>query len=62
MPPLYGSKNRELLYCEFGIVISVFYMFWISVALHLFSSGEVVQNNCNSSCCAYDLMAKRVNL
>ncbi|KAF7812985.1 choline transporter protein 1 [Senna tora] len=26
------------------------------------SSGEVVQNNCNSCCCAYDLMAKRVNL
>ncbi|KAF7836734.1 choline transporter protein 1 [Senna tora] len=42
-------------------ILAVFYMFWISAALHLFSSGEVVQNNCNSNCCAYDLMAKRVN-
>ncbi|KAJ4836176.1 Choline transporter protein 1 [Turnera subulata] len=42
-------------------MLGIFYMFWISAALHLFSSGEIVQNNCNSSCCAYDLMAKRVN-
>ncbi|XP_028807503.1 choline transporter protein 1 [Neltuma alba] len=42
-------------------ILAVFYMFWISAALHLFSSGEVVQNKCNSNCCAYDLLAKRVN-
>ncbi|KAL5147352.1 Choline transporter protein 1 [Glycine soja] len=42
-------------------VLAVFYMFWISAALHLFSSGQVVQNNCNSNCCTYDLIAKRVN-
>ncbi|KAG4968197.1 hypothetical protein JHK87_033848 [Glycine soja] len=41
-------------------ILAVFYMFWISAALHLFSSGEVVQNNCNSNCCTYDLIAKRV--
>ncbi|KAI9086032.1 hypothetical protein K1719_032109 [Acacia pycnantha] len=42
-------------------ILAVFYMFWISAALHLFSSGEVVQNKCNSNCCAYDLLEKRVN-
>lgn len=41
-------------------ILAVFYMFWISAALHLFSSGKVVYNNCNSNCCAYDLMEKRV--
>ncbi|XP_027356150.1 choline transporter protein 1-like [Abrus precatorius] len=42
-------------------ILAVFYMFWISAALHLFSSGQVVQNDCNSNCCTYDLIAKRVN-
>ncbi|KAJ1381525.1 Choline transporter-like [Sesbania bispinosa] len=42
-------------------ILAVFYMFWISAALHLFSSGQIVQNNCNSNCCTYDLVAKRVN-
>ncbi|XP_010545818.1 PREDICTED: choline transporter-like protein 2 isoform X2 [Tarenaya hassleriana] len=42
-------------------VLAVFYMLWISAALHLFSSGEVVQNNCSSNCCVYELGAKRVN-
>ncbi|RDX73162.1 Choline transporter protein 1, partial [Mucuna pruriens] len=42
-------------------ILAVFYMFWISAALHLFSSGQVIQNNCISNCCTYDLMAKRVN-
>ncbi|RZB77112.1 Choline transporter protein 1 isoform C [Glycine soja] len=41
-------------------ILAVFYMFWISAALHLFSSGRVVQNNCNSNCCAYDLLEKKV--
>jgi len=44
----------------YGILV-VFYMFWISASLHMFSSGQVVQNNCNSNCCTYDLAAKRVN-
>ncbi|KAJ7948635.1 choline transporter-like protein 2 [Quillaja saponaria] len=42
-------------------ILAVFYMLWLSAALHLFSSGQVVQNNCNSNCCAYDLISKRVN-
>ncbi|GLT83357.1 hypothetical protein SLE2022_016500 [Rubroshorea leprosula] len=42
-------------------ILAIFYMFWISAALHLFSSGQVVQNNCNTNCCAYDLVAKRLN-
>ncbi|PON84106.1 Choline transporter-like [Trema orientale] len=32
-----------------------------ATAFHLFSSGEVLQNNCNSNCCAYDLVSKKVN-
>ncbi|BAT89586.1 hypothetical protein VIGAN_06057400 [Vigna angularis var. angularis] len=42
-------------------ILVVFYMFWVSASLHMFSSGQVVQNNCNSNCCTYDLIAKRVN-
>ncbi|XP_040985730.1 choline transporter protein 1 [Juglans microcarpa x Juglans regia] len=42
-------------------ILAIFYMFWFSAALHLFSSGQVVQNNCNTNCCAYDLVSKRVN-
>lgn len=42
-------------------ILAIFYMLWLSAALHLFSSGQVVQNNCNSNCCAYDLASKRVN-
>ncbi|XWS09970.1 hypothetical protein CRYUN_Cryun39dG0035700 [Craigia yunnanensis] len=40
-------------------ILAIFYMFWISAALHLFSSGQVVQNNCNTNCCAYDLVSKK---
>ncbi|XP_045818780.1 choline transporter protein 1-like [Trifolium pratense] len=42
-------------------ILAVFYMFWTSAALHLFSSVQIVQNDCNSNCCTYDLVAKRVN-
>ncbi|EEF33810.1 conserved hypothetical protein [Ricinus communis] len=42
-------------------LLAIFYMFWFSAAFHLFSSGQIVQNDCNSNCCAYDLGAKRVN-
>ncbi|KAL2331444.1 hypothetical protein Fmac_019025 [Flemingia macrophylla] len=41
-------------------ILAVFYIFWISAALHLFSSGHVVQNECNSNCCTYDLLVKKV--
>ncbi|KAA8523882.1 hypothetical protein F0562_010305 [Nyssa sinensis] len=42
-------------------ILAVFYMFWFSAALHLFSSGQVIQNDCKSNCCAYDLGLKRVS-
>ncbi|OAY54915.1 choline transporter protein 1 [Manihot esculenta] len=42
-------------------VLAIFYMFWFSAAFHLFSSGQIVQNDCNSNCCAYDLGSKKVN-
>ncbi|KAF3505897.1 hypothetical protein F2Q69_00003507 [Brassica cretica] len=43
-------------------MLAIFYMFWLSAALHLFSSGQVVENNCNNTnCCAYDLVLKKVN-
>ncbi|KAA8526840.1 hypothetical protein F0562_008931 [Nyssa sinensis] len=42
-------------------ILAVFYMFWFSAALHLFSSGQVVQNDCKSNCCVYDLGSKRVS-
>ncbi|KAL5802830.1 hypothetical protein ACOSQ4_031135 [Xanthoceras sorbifolium] len=43
------------------LLLAIFYMIWISAALHLFSSGQIVQDKCNSNCCAYDLASKRVN-
>lgn len=42
-------------------ILAIFYMFWFSAAFHLFSSGEVLQNNCSDNCCTYDLASKRVN-
>ncbi|XP_068639857.1 choline transporter protein 1-like isoform X1 [Aristolochia californica] len=42
-------------------ILVVFYMFWFSVILHLFSSGQVLQNDCSANCCAYDLKSHRVN-
>ncbi|XP_048129631.1 choline transporter protein 1 [Rhodamnia argentea] len=42
-------------------ILAVFYMFWLSATLHLFSSGQVIQNNCNSNCCSYNLALKKVN-
>ncbi|OVA00585.1 Choline transporter-like [Macleaya cordata] len=41
-------------------ILAIFYMFWFSAALHLFSSGQILQNDCKSNCCAYDLESKRV--
>ncbi|XP_075497917.1 choline transporter protein 1-like [Primulina tabacum] len=40
-------------------ILAIFYMFWLSAALHLFSSGSVIQNDCEVNCCAYDLKAKQ---
>uniref|UniRef100_A0A7C9DDI2 Choline transporter-like protein n=1 Tax=Opuntia streptacantha TaxID=393608 RepID=A0A7C9DDI2_OPUST len=42
-------------------ILAIFYMLWLSAAFHLFSSGEIRQNDCNSNCCAYDLGSKRVS-
>ncbi|KAI3457473.1 hypothetical protein Pfo_014136 [Paulownia fortunei] len=42
-------------------ILAIFYMFWLSAALHLFSSGSVVQNECGANCCAYDLKEKRLS-
>ncbi|KAL5715548.1 Choline transporter protein 1 [Ranunculus cassubicifolius] len=43
-------------------ILAIFYMFWFSAALHLFSSGQIVQNDCKSiSCCAYDLASSRIS-
>ncbi|CAN6487232.1 unnamed protein product [Victoria cruziana] len=41
-------------------ILVIFFMFWFSASLHLFSSGQVLQNNCNSDCCSYDLKLNRV--
>lgn len=42
------------------VILAVFYMIWLSAAMHLFSSGQIRQNNCDSNCCAFDLALKRV--
>ncbi|KAL1548285.1 Choline transporter protein 1, variant 2 [Salvia divinorum] len=42
-------------------MLAIFYMFWLSAALHLFSSGSVLQNDCGANCCAYNLKEKRLS-
>nr|XP_027061927.1 choline transporter protein 1-like isoform X1 [Coffea arabica] len=42
-------------------ILAIFYMFWFSAALNLFSSGRVIQNDCSTNCCAYDLKSKKVS-
>ncbi|KNA06868.1 hypothetical protein SOVF_177090 [Spinacia oleracea] len=42
-------------------ILGIFYMIWVSAALHIFSSGEVRQNSCESNCCAYNLGSGRVS-
>ncbi|PIA26901.1 hypothetical protein AQUCO_08600051v1 [Aquilegia coerulea] len=42
-------------------ILAIFYMFWFSAALHLFSSGQIVQNDCKSNCCVYDLGSRRIS-
>ncbi|KAK6157405.1 hypothetical protein DH2020_011653 [Rehmannia glutinosa] len=42
-------------------ILAIFFMFWLSAALHLFSSGSVVQNDCTANCCAFDLKEMRLS-
>ncbi|CAL5411231.1 unnamed protein product [Camellia sinensis] len=42
-------------------ILAIFYMIWFSACIYIYSSGQVVQNNCKSNCCAYDLGSKRVS-
>ncbi|KAK3037939.1 hypothetical protein RJ639_031830 [Escallonia herrerae] len=42
-------------------ILAIFYMFWLSAALYLFSSGQVRQNDCTANCCAYELKSKRLS-
>uniref|UniRef100_A0A1D1XZS3 Choline transporter-like protein n=1 Tax=Anthurium amnicola TaxID=1678845 RepID=A0A1D1XZS3_9ARAE len=42
-------------------ILVIFFMFWASAALHLFSSGQILRNECNANCCSYDLKSNRVN-
>ncbi|XP_042478865.1 choline transporter protein 1 isoform X1 [Macadamia integrifolia] len=42
-------------------ILLIVYMFWFSAAFHLFSSGQIVQNDCKSKYCAYDLASKQVS-
>ncbi|KAL6570605.1 Choline transporter protein 1 [Orobanche gracilis] len=41
--------------------LAIFYMLWLSAALHLFSSGSVIQNDCSANCCAFDLKAMKLS-
>lgn len=42
-------------------VLAIFYMFWFSATLHLFSSGQILKNDCSVNCCSYDLKSNRMN-
>ncbi|KAJ1266751.1 hypothetical protein BS78_07G002000 [Paspalum vaginatum] len=43
------------------LILAIFYIFWFSATLHLFSAGQVIRNDCNTDCCMYDLKLGRVN-
>ncbi|KAK9152733.1 hypothetical protein Sjap_000213 [Stephania japonica] len=43
------------------MIVAIFYILWFSVTLQLFSSGQILQNDCKLDCCAYDLGLKRLN-
>ncbi|KAG0472884.1 hypothetical protein HPP92_014741 [Vanilla planifolia] len=43
------------------IILGIFYVLWISAAMHLFSSGQVLKNDCKANCCSYDLKSNRVS-
>lgn len=42
-------------------ILAIFYLFWFSATLHLFSSGQVLRNDCNANCCSYDLKLNKVS-
>ncbi|KAG0447820.1 hypothetical protein HPP92_028137 [Vanilla planifolia] len=42
-------------------ILAIFYMLWFSAAMHLFSSGQIIKNDCDASCCSYDLKSNRVS-
>ncbi|KAK8944084.1 hypothetical protein KSP39_PZI008640 [Platanthera zijinensis] len=42
-------------------ILAIFYMFWISAAMHLFSSGQITKNDCNANCCSFDLKSNQVS-
>ncbi|KAF7109450.1 hypothetical protein CFC21_109714 [Triticum aestivum] len=41
--------------------LAIIYMFWFAATLYLFSSGQVLQNDCNAECCSFDLKLGKVN-
>nr|TKW08025.1 hypothetical protein SEVIR_6G001500v2 [Setaria viridis] len=43
------------------LILAIFYIFWFSATLHLFSAGQVIRNDCNTDCCSYDLKLGKVN-
>ncbi|CAO2186539.1 unnamed protein product [Urochloa humidicola] len=43
------------------LILAIFYIFWFSATLYLFSAGEVIKNDCNTDCCSYDLKLGKVN-
>eukprot|EP00250_Pteridium_aquilinum_P017010 c23411_g2_i1 orf=307-2409(-) len=42
------------------VVLLLFFIYWVTAALYLFSAGAVAKNDCNGGCCAYDLMSQTV--
>ncbi|KAM0887234.1 hypothetical protein ACQ4PT_029187 [Festuca glaucescens] len=42
-------------------VLAIIYMFWFAATLYLFSSGQVLQNDCKANCCTFDLKQGKVN-
>ncbi|XP_020571579.1 choline transporter-like protein 2 [Phalaenopsis equestris] len=42
-------------------ILAIFYMFWFSAAMHLFSSGHITKNDCNANCCSFDLKSNQVS-
>ncbi|XP_078427443.1 plasma-membrane choline transporter family protein [Wolffia australiana] len=43
------------------VALMIFLMFWASAALHLFSSGQILRNECDANCCSFDLKSNKVN-
>eukprot|EP00249_Psilotum_nudum_P010325 c22474_g1_i1 orf=490-2595(-) len=40
------------------IMMAIFFIYWVVTALYIFSAGDVRQNKCNDTCCAYDLTSQ----